>query len=277
MENPASTPDPDRGARASSRTGNTQVENGSEPASDSSSSSTKKTTSPSRHRRWIAGVSFLAVGIMVWFLAREHLTLELFVEQEARVRATIEQHTWASFGIGFCIYTLVSMFPGTSGKSVLCGWLFGFWSALAMVTTALTLAAVGGFSVSRYVLRDFVRRRFADRIRDVDEALERDGSFYLLTVRMLHVPFTLVNYLCGASGLDLRTFTWTTAVGLVPSTMVFVGVGSSLPTLRDLLDHGTSGLIDPKLVAALVLMGLAPWTLRWLVRRFRNSTNRSAS
>lgn len=248
-----------------------------ETTAETSQSTTEETPSTAWRRRWAAGIIFLAVGIAVWILAREHLSLEFLVEREIQLRSTIERRPWAAFGIGFCVYTLVSMFPGTSGKSIICGWLFGFWAALTMVITALTLAAIGGFTISRYLLRDVVQQRFAHRLGEVDGALARDGMFYLLTVRMLHIPFTLVNYLCGASSVDIRTFIWTTAVGLIPSTAIFVGVGSGLPTLRDLLDNGASGLINPTLMAGLVLMGLAPWVLRWLARRVGTSATPSDS
>lgn len=221
-------------------------------------------------RRLLVAALFLGFGCVVWLLARDQLSLELLAAREQQLRATIEASPVRAYAVGFVIYVLVSMFPGTSGKSIVCGWLFGFWQALLMVTGALTIAALGGFSVSRYVLRDALRNRFSDALAEVERALERDGSFYLLTVRMLHVPFTLVNYLCGAGGVPTSTFAWTTALGLVPSTMIFVGVGAGLPTLDELSRTGPRGVFDLPLVVALVLMGAAPWLLRRMARWVRS-------
>lgn len=217
--------------------------------------------------RAVALMLFVAIGVGVWFLAREHLSVEQLAEHERQLRGVIESRPWTAFLLGFVVYTLVSLFPGTSGKSILCGWFFGFWQSLAMVTASLTLAALAGFSISRYVLRDFLHSRFGKHLGKLERALDREGAFYLLTLRMLHVPFTLVNYASGASHLRARTFAWTTFVGLIPSTMIFVGVGANLPTLQQLVEEGAKRLLSPPLLLALVLMGLAPWVIRGLLRK----------
>ena len=218
--------------------------------------------------RWWLGVLFATLGVGVWFAARNHLSLGALIEQERWLRGAIEEGPWSSFLIGFLIYTLVSLFPGTSGKSVIAGWFYGFWAALAMVAVALTIAAVLGFLLARYLLQRYIRERFSKALAELDKRLENDGVYYLLTVRMLHVPYTLVNYLSGASGVRLKTFAWTTGVGLIPSTMIFVGVGAGLPTLQELADHGALSLIGLPLILALLLMGVAPWVFRWLFREF---------
>ena len=91
----------------------------------------------------------------------------------------------------------------------------------------------------------------------------------MLTLRMLHVPFTLVNYAAGATSLPAQTFAWTTFIGLIPSTAIFVGLGDGLPTLEQLATEGAKGLLSWPLAAALVLMGIVPWLLRLLIRRLR--------
>lgn len=219
-------------------------------------------------RRPIAALVVLVVAFLVWLVVRERLSVEAVIETEALLRGFIETHPWRAFAVGFGAYVVVSVFPGTSGKSVVVGWLFGFWQALLMVTVALTIAGVFGFSVARYLLRDALRERFRLRLETFDRAVQREGVFYLLTVRLLHVPFTLVNYASGLIDIPVRTFTWTTLVGLVPSTMVFVGLGAGLPSLDELRDRGAASLVSPAVVIALIAMGLIPWLLRWGIRKF---------
>lgn len=218
-------------------------------------------------RRPIVATVVLLVGVVIWFLSREYLSLERLIEAERQLRRFIEIHPWRAFAFGFGAYVVVSVFPGTSGKSVVVGWFFGFWQALLMVTVALTIAGVCGFSVARYLLRRALRDRFRLPLERFDRALQREGVFYLLTVRLLHVPFTLVNYASGVSEVRLWTFTWTTLLGLVPSTMVFVGLGASLPSLNELRDEGVTSLVSPAVIAALVAMGMIPWLVRWAARK----------
>jgi uncharacterized membrane protein YdjX (TVP38/TMEM64 family) len=220
-------------------------------------------------RRILVLVAFTATVIALWVLAGRYLPLERIAEQEQALRRWIEGRPVIAFTIGFAIYTLVSLFPGTSGKSVACGWLFGFWQGMAMVTFSLTLAALVGFSIARYALRDALHRRFGTALDRVDRGLERDGAFYLLTLRMLHTPYTLVNYASGACRVGTWTFAWTTWVGLIPGSLAFVGVGAGLPTLDELLEKGPLGLLSPPLLVALALMGGLPWLVRTVVRRLR--------
>jgi uncharacterized membrane protein YdjX (TVP38/TMEM64 family) len=218
-------------------------------------------------RKPLVAAVVIAVGIAAWYLMRSHLSLDRLIEQERQLRDFIDTYPWRAFAAGFSAYVIVSLFPGTSGKSVVAGWFFGFWQSLLMVTVALTIAGVGGFSVARYLLGSALRDQFSIPLRTFDRALEREGIFYLLTVRLLHVPYTLVNYASGVSKVPLWTFVWTTLLGLVPSTMVFVGLGTGLPSLNELRDGGAGSLVSPAMVAALLAMGLIPLVVRWAVRK----------
>lgn len=209
------------------------------------------------------------VAVCIYLFARSRLDLDRLVQLEQQLRTSISAQPWTAWIVGFAIYTVVSIFPGTSGKSIVCGWLFGFWQSLVMVTLSLTAAGLIGFSISRFLLRDTVERWIGSNIRALDRHLDEDGAFYMLTLRMLHVPFTLVNYAAGATRLPASTFAWTTCIGLIPSTAIFVGLGSGLPTLERLAAEGAKGLLNWPLAIALVLMGIVPWLLRSLVRRLR--------
>jgi uncharacterized membrane protein YdjX (TVP38/TMEM64 family) len=142
---------------------------------------------------------------------------------------------------------------------------------VVIVNSALTLAALVGFLFSRYLLFDLLHERFRAAARRLDEACLRDGAFYLLTLRLAHAPYSLTNYAAGATSIPARTFWWTTQLGMLPGAAVLVFLGSRLPSLHTLIEHGVSGLLDPWLVFALVLPVLVPLMIRFGVgrRRFR--------
>ena len=223
-------------------------------------------------------VAALLAGVgLLWFVLRDDLSLERLVESERRFRILVEAQPRQTFAIGFALYVVVSLFPGTSGKSVAVGWLFGFWQALAMVVGALTIAGVIAFSAARYLLHDVLRDAFGHRLARFDRAVEHEGVFYLLTLRLVHAPFTFVNYLSGVSAVRPRTFVWTTVVGLVPGTVVLVGLGAGLPSLDELLEHGVISLISPAVLVALPAMGLIPWIVRGLARKRRGDDGSGGS
>lgn len=220
-----------------------------------------------RNRRLLLGAGFIGVLAVVAILLREHASVEALVQRETQLRDAIAAHPINSWLIGFGVYFLASLVPFTGGKSAVFGWLFGFLPALLMIDGALTLAAIVTFLSCRYLVRDAVEARFAVHVERLNHHLERDGPFYLLFLRMAHAPYTFINYVSGALRVPTRTFAWTTLLGLLPGTAVFAFAGSRLPTLRELADQGPMRLLDPWLIVALVLTGLLPVLIRFVIRK----------
>lgn len=212
-----------------------------------------------------AAVLLLAV---IAFLFRRHLSLEQLIAHEDGLRQAIAAHGWRAFFLGFLLYVVASLVPGTIGKSLVYGWLFGFWQALLIVNVSLTAAATLTFWFGRFLFRDALYSRFGHYLLRVNAAIESDGPWYLITLRMLHVPFTFVNYAMSATSMKGRTFWWATQLGLLPGNAVFVYAGVHLPTLRRLQEHGLHGLISLPLLIALLLMGLLPLLMRTILHRF---------
>lgn len=213
-------------------------------------------------------VLLVAVVVLggIALIVKQTLSTEELVQQEQNLRGWIEAHPWRAFVASLGVYSVVSLVPGTSGKSIIMGWFFGLLQGVLIVDLGLTAAAYVIFMLSRYVLRDVVKSRMGYMMKRIDRAIERNGAFYLLTLRMMHVPFTLVNYCSGASSVSAATFVWTTSVGLLPGTMLFVYVGTQLPTLRQLVEEGAESLVEPSLIVALVAMGALPLITRSLIR-----------
>jgi len=79
----------------------------------------------------------------------------------------------------------------------------------------------------------------------------------------------LVNYCVGATAVPLRTFGWTTAIGILPGSMVFAFVGSRIPTLAEIVETGVWQLLDPMLFAILAAAFAFPIIIRWAIRRYQ--------
>lgn len=215
----------------------------------------------SKRKLLVLVVAVIALAALGWLL-HEEFSLAALAEREQHVRRAVDTHPWRSAFWAFGIYFAMSLIPGTSGKSIVCGWLFGFWRGVLIVDAGLTAAATLSFLLSRYLFFDAFQQRFERRVERLHDALQREGAFCLLALRMMHVPYTLVNYTAGATSLPLRTFAWTTAVGMLPGIAVFVFLGSRLPGLDQLLEHGAGSLLDPWLVSALVASAVLPFAIR---------------
>jgi|CXWL01.1.fsa_nt_gi uncharacterized membrane protein YdjX (TVP38/TMEM64 family) len=218
-------------------------------------------------RKVIVFAMFVGVCCLLVWLFERWLSLEQLIVHESWLRQQVEEHPWRSSLLGFVIYLAASLIPGTGGKSIVYGWIFGLVAGVGIAVLALTIAATISFCVSRYVLSDAIHRRFGRYVAHIDRALERDGGFYLFAMRVVHFPYTLTNYAMGATTIGVRSFVVATLLGLLPGSLVFAYAGSQLPTLKTLAERGVFGVVSPQLILAAALVAIAPIAVRFLMRR----------
>ncbi len=115
--------------------------------------------------------------------------------------------------------------------------------------------------MSRFLLRDWVTRRFGQRLAAIDAGVRREGALYLFTLRLVPVfPFFLINLLLGLTAMKARTFYWVSQLGMLAGTVVYVNAGTQLARLDSL-----SGILSPGLLGAFALLGIFPLVARKIV------------
>lgn len=216
-------------------------------------------------RRAILFVAVVAVLGLAGLVLNRIISFDELVRYEQQLRRLVGNHPVASFAAGLLIYVAASLVPGTTGKALLFGWLFGFWPGLVLVNCGLTTAAVIAFLISRRLCCEAVHARWGPTVSRIDAALLREGPFYLLMLRLLHAPYTLTNYAAGATAVRLRTFWWTTQLGLIPGNVAFVLAGARVPSLGDLAQSPWD-LVNVPLLLALSATVLLPVAVRRAVR-----------
>lgn len=229
-------------------------------------------------RRILFVACFILAVTMVGLGIRHAPNWQWIVDNEQQFREQVARRPVVFWCQGVLAYALLSLIPGTGGKSVVAGWLFGLWAAVAMVEIGLTAAAVITFLIARYFARELILRRTSMlKLRKFARRFRRQGAFYLLLLRLGHAPFTLVNYGAGVAQIPLRTFWWTTHVGILPGTLVFTFIGTRIPSLQAVAEEGVWSLLDPPLILALLATLLLPMILRLVphklsrrARRIRN-------
>ncbi len=158
--------------------------------------------------------------------------------------------------------------PGAALLTLLGGALFGLWPGILLVSFAATLGATLAMLVSRYLLRDWVQRRFAGPMRTVNDGVARDGAFYLFALRLMPLfPFFVVNLLAGVTTLGVRRYWWVSQLGMLPGAVVFLNAGHQLGQIASLRD-----ILSPGVVFAFTLLGLLPLITRWLFARFSRTS-----
>jgi uncharacterized membrane protein YdjX (TVP38/TMEM64 family) len=194
----------------------------------------------------------------------QYLTLGAIKENQGRFAAMLEQSPFQITLIAFVLYIAVVALslPGAAIMGLAAGALFGFWYGALFVSFASTIGATLAFLASRYLLCDFVRQRFGDKLKAIDAGMEKDGALYLFMLRLVPVfPFFLINLLMGLTQISTRTFYWVSQLGMLAGTMVYVNAGTQLAHIESL-----SGIISPGVLLSFVLLGAFPFIAKHIVR-----------
>lgn len=209
-------------------------------------------------QRWI--LVAVAVALLIWaygaFDLGRLLTLDQLKSSRDHLQRLFAEQPALTLGIYFAVYVIATAasFPGAVILTLAAGALFGFWLGLLVVSFASSLGALLAFLVARYLLRDTVQNRFGRTLSPINEGIQRDGVFYLLTLRLVPVfPFWLINLLMGLTPISAARYYLTSQVGMLPGTAVFVLAGTQLANIESVGD-----VLSPGLLASLVLLGLFP-------------------
>ena len=218
-------------------------------------------------RKFFVLLVVAAITLALFLAVRHYVTLEALIGQEEWLRSVTAANPVASLLIAFAAYVTISLIPGTTGKSLVFAWLFGFLPGLLLVNGGLTVAAIIAFLLSRYIFQQAVHRRCGNLMRRIDRRLDEADGLFLLTLRLVHAPYTLTNYAAGATDVSLWRFWWTTQLGLLPGNVVFAYAGANLPSLRELARQGFWSLVNFPLLAGLTAVALLPVAIRWSMKR----------
>lgn len=240
------------------------------------------TPAPSSQPVWVKLAVLTFVGALFGFLYfeyRDALSLKALAEQEAAFRNYRQQNPVLVYGVAFGVYvtmTGLSLPPGAGALTLMYGWLFGFWRAVLLVSFASTAGATLAFLLARFLLRDTIQKRFGDQLRRFNAALQKEGAFYLFTLRLIvGVPFFVINLVIGLTPLSTWTFWWVSQLGMLPGTCVYVYAGSSVPSLDTLAAKGAGGIFTPQVIAAFALLGVFPLIAKKVMAGFRTPTPES--
>ena len=211
---------------------------------------------PSFGRIALAALVVAAIAAALLSGVGELLTLDMLKARRAELAEALEHRPVPIMGLYFLTYVTFAALsiPGAAVMTVAGGAIFGFLRGLVLVSFASMLGAVFAFLGSRYLFRDWVRRRFARQIAAIDRGIERDGIFYLLAIRLNPIfPFFLVNLAMGLTRIGVLKFALVSQIGMLPATIVYVNAGTQLAHIRTLGD-----VLSPQLIGSLILLEPVP-------------------
>ena len=220
----------------------------------------------------IKQILILLLLLGIFFTAKaygvsEYLNFEYLKLQKESLLSTYNENQFLFISIYFLVYVIsvaVSI-PGATIFTLAAGAIFGVVLGTVLVSFASTLGATLSFLFSRYLLRDSVQKKFGSSMESINKGLEQDGTFYLLSLRLIPAfPFFLINLLMGLSRISAIQFFWVSQIGMLPGTLVYVNAGTQIATL-----NSTKDILSPTLLLSFIALGLLPLFAKIIVNKIK--------
>ena len=167
--------------------------------------------------------------------------------------------------MGIYIAVTALSLPGAAVLTLAGGALFGLGVGTVAVSFASTIGATLACLVSRFLLREWVQNKFGDKLMTINNGIEKEGAFYLFSLRLVPIfPFFVINLLMGLTRMKLFTFFWVSQIGMFAGTIVYVNAGKELAKIDSL-----SGIMSPGVLISFVVLGLFPITVKKLLAFYK--------
>ena len=215
----------------------------------------------------IISVIMVAIAAFFAFDLGQFLSLENIKASQADIAQWQIENPLLVALTFFAIYIAVTALslPGAAVMTIAAGAFFGVFAGVVIVSFASSIGATLAFLMSRFVFRDSIQNKFGDRLKTINQGIERDGAFYLFTLRLVPAfPFFLINILMGLTPIRTGTFFVVSQIGMLAGTLVFVNAGTQLAKIDSL-----SGILSPSLLLSFALLGVFPWIAKKVVARIK--------
>ncbi len=201
----------------------------------------------------LGSISFFALGL------DEYITFKSLHDNRMVLEGFIADHMILAPLLFFIVYAAVVAFslPGGTIMTIAGGFLFGTVLGTTFVVLSATAGAVAIFLAAKTSLGEPLRNKAGPWLQKFEAGFKKNAFSYLLMLRLVPLfPFFVVNLVPAFLGVNLRTYTITTLIGIVPGTFVFTSVGTGLGSVFAMGEEfSIKGVLTPDVIIALV--GLA--------------------
>jgi len=204
----------------------------------------------------ILAVVAAIVGLFILFDLDRYFTLSFLKESRDSFAALYSRSPALVIGVYFMIYVVVAALalPGAVVMTLAGGALLGLFVGTVVVSFASTIGATLACFFSRFLLRDWVQSKFGDKLESVNRGIQREGAFYLFTLRLIPIfPFFIINLVMGLTRMPLFRYYWVSQLGMFPATLVYVNAGKELGKIESV-----AGILSPALLVSFAVLGLFP-------------------
>lgn len=201
------------------------------------------------------------------FDLKQYLTLDYIKIQQQAFENHYAAHPVSTPAVYVLIYILVTALslPGAVVMTLAGGALFGLILGTILISFASTMGATLAFLTSRFLLQDYIQKKFGDKLKTINQGIEKDGDFYLFTLRLVPIfPFFIINLLMGLTPIRTARFYLVSQIGMLAGTIVYVNAGTQLGQLESL-----KGILSPDLIFSFALLGIFPLFAGKMIEKIR--------
>lgn len=202
----------------------------------------------------LLSVIVAAVALFFVFDLGQYLSLESLKSNRDQLRAFYDANavTMVAAFIGVYIVTVALSLPGATILTLCAGAIFGSVTGTLVVNVGATIGATLAFLVARFLLRDWVEKKFGEKLKPFNDGFSKNAINYILFLRLVPLfPFFLINLVSGLTHIRLPVYFFGTMFGILPGTFVYANAGSNLASINQLSD-----IASVEVLGAFALLGL---------------------
>jgi uncharacterized membrane protein YdjX (TVP38/TMEM64 family) len=220
-------------------------------------------------------VALMVVGAYFYCDLGQWLTLDRLKSRQTSIESSRPDNPILVAGIYSLVYIVVTALslPGAAIMTLSGGAIFGVVTGTALALVSATIGATCAFLIARLLLGNWVQNKFGDRIAPINQGIEKDGAFYLFSLRLVPAfPFLVINVVMSLTTIKVWTFFWVSLVGMLAGTAVYANAGTQLAKIDSL-----AGIASPAILISFVLLGIFPIIAKKSIEflKSRNAINTS--
>ena len=213
--------------------------------------------------KWGAALVMLSLAIWLNHSLGEYLSLSSIKQHMVEARAYCQARPVASlllFFLGSMLWVGLAV-PGAAVFPIIGGMLFGTWVGGIIATLSMGIGCAMAFLLARFIIGDWLQKKFADRLQKLNRGIEKDGLLYLVILRYMPVvPFFLTNLLTGLTTIPARTFCWATTLTILPGNLIAAYIGSTVSQWEKITD-----ILKPEFIIAAMLFSVFPLAVKRVI------------
>ena len=213
-------------------------------------------------------VLVVSIGAFYAYDLGQYFTIDYFKSRQQAFSEFYRERRISTISLYMGIYILVTALslPGAAAMTLAGGALFGLPMGTVIVSFSSSIGATLAFLASRFLLRDWVRKRYGGKLAAINRGMEKDGAFYLFTLRMVPLfPFFVINLAMGVTAIRTSVFYAVSQIGMLAGTLVYVNAGVQLAKIDSL-----SGILSLELLFSFALLGIFPLVSKRVVSYFKS-------